>query len=58
MLNKLSETLLSVEHIALFFSDLAPSAIHVIVGGKNKKKLRKEKRGKGRKGKREREKNL
>lgn len=55
MLNKLSETLLSVEHIALFFSDLAPSAIHVIVGEKNKKK---KKRKKGERKEREREKNL
>lgn len=57
MLNKLSETLLSVEHIALFFSDLAPSAIHVIVGGKNKKKIKKRKKGEG-KERKEREKNL
>lgn len=53
MLNKWFETLLSVEHTALFFSDLTPSAIHVIVGGKERKK--EEKKKGGRQGKRERE---
>lgn len=34
MFNKRFETLLSVEHIALFFRDLSLSAIHVILGEK------------------------
>lgn len=40
VLNKCFETLLSVEHIALFFNDLSLSAIHVIMGKKSKKKRR------------------
>lgn len=42
MLNKCFETLLSVEHIAEFFSDLSLSAIHVTMGKKTKKKVKKE----------------
>lgn len=38
MLNKCFETLLSVEHIALLFSDLSLSAIHAIMGKKSKKR--------------------
>lgn len=41
MLNKCFETLLSVEHIALFFSDLSLSAMHVIMGKKSKKNEKK-----------------
>lgn len=44
-LNKCFETLLSVEHIAQFFSDLSLSAIHVITG---KKSLKREKEGRDR----------
>lgn len=42
MLNKCFETLLSVEHIALFFSDRSLSTIHVIMRKKKSKKRGKE----------------